>query len=118
MTPARKTATPAKKSGSRTSDWLSSSVMSTAGGLAFVGDTERYVRAFDTETGDVLWRTRLTTKISEWPTSYGVDGRQYIAIITGLHAHCRAVRIAQPLQPEIVWPEAGTAVFVFALPEN
>lgn len=97
---------------------LSSSVMSTAGGLAFVGDTERYIRAFDTETGDVLWRTRLTTKISGWPMSYGVDGRQYIAIITGLDAHGWIARVARPLQPEIVWPMAGTAVFVFALPEN
>ena len=96
---------------------LSSSVLSTAGGLVFVGDTERYIRAFDAETGDVLWRSRLTTKISGWPISYSVGGRQYVAIITGLDAHGWIARVARPLQPEIVWPRAGTAVFVFALPE-
>ena len=50
--------------------------------------------------------------------SYSAGGRQYIAIVTGLDAHGWIARVARPLQPEIVWPQAGTAVFVFALPEE
>ena len=35
------------------------SVLTTATGLAFVGDVDRYFRALDVRTGDVLWETRL-----------------------------------------------------------
>jgi alcohol dehydrogenase (cytochrome c) len=97
---------------------LSSSVMTTAGGLVFVGDTDRYIRAHDAETGELLWRTRLTTKVSGWPMTYSVDGRQYLAVITGVDAHNWISTVSRDLAPQSVWPIAGTAVFVFALPEN
>ena len=34
-------------------------VLSTAGGVAFVGDLDRHFRAFDAKTGQILWDTRL-----------------------------------------------------------
>ena len=95
-----------------------SSLLTTAGGLAFVGDVDRYVRAFDIETGEVLWRQRLTTKVSGFPISYQVGGRQYLAFITGLDSHNWISTVTRDLNPEIVWPRAGTAVFVYALRED
>ena len=34
-------------------------ILTTAGGLAFAGDLDRYFRAYDVRTGQVLWETRL-----------------------------------------------------------
>src|SRR5690606_19388115 len=36
-------------------------ILSTDGGLVFAGDLDRYFTAFNAETGDVVWRTRLST---------------------------------------------------------
>ena len=53
--------------------------LSTAGGVVFIGDLDRYVRALDVKTGQVLWQTRLGTSAQGYPVSFSVDGRQYIA---------------------------------------
>jgi alcohol dehydrogenase (cytochrome c) len=54
-------------------------VISTAGGIAIVGDIDRYVRAHDVQTGKVLWQTRLGTSAQGVPITHSVDGKQYIA---------------------------------------
>ena len=41
--------------------------LSTAGGLVFIGDLDRYVRAHDAKTGQVLWQTRLGTSAQGYP---------------------------------------------------
>ena len=41
--------------------------LSTAGGLVFIGDLDRYVRALDAKTGQVLWQTRLGTSAQGYP---------------------------------------------------
>ena len=47
------------------------------------------------------------------------DGVMYLSMPGSLvQAHGWIARVARLLQPEIVWPLAGTAVFVFALPED
>jgi quinoprotein glucose dehydrogenase len=57
--------------------------MVTAGGLAFIGATDdNRFRAFETETGKLLWESRLPATASSGPISYrGRDGRQYVAIV-------------------------------------
>jgi quinoprotein glucose dehydrogenase len=60
----------------------------TAGGLLFVGaTTDKYFRAFDTETGKELWRTRLETTANATPMSYKLDTNspQYIVVAAGGH---------------------------------
>ena len=57
--------------------------LTTAGGLAFVGDHNRWFRAYDVETGHVLWESRLGTSVQGFPISYEVDGVQYVAVPTG-----------------------------------
>ena len=74
---------------------LASPAMTTAGGLVFVGDTDRYMYAFDAATGKVLWKSpRMLTKLSGSPVTYTAGGRQYVAFVTGvgraqLDFHCR-----------------------------
>ncbi|HVS24966.1 MAG TPA: PQQ-binding-like beta-propeller repeat protein, partial [Gammaproteobacteria bacterium] len=51
-------------------------VLSTAGGLAFVGDLDRHFRAFDARTGAMLWETRLGTSVQGFPVSFSVGNKQ------------------------------------------
>ena len=89
-------------------------VLTTGGGLAFAGDVDRWFRAFDAATGDVLWETRLGTSVQGFPVSYGVDGTQYVAVSTGLGGGSPR-RVPALLSPDIVHPDTGNALYVFAL---
>jgi alcohol dehydrogenase (cytochrome c) len=93
------------------------SVLTTAGGIAFVGDVDRMFKAFDVRTGRLLWQTRLATSVQGFPISYRVGGRQYIAVTTGLGGG--SIRtVPSVLAPEIRVPQSGHALYVFALPEK
>ena len=50
-------------------------VLSTAGGVAFVGDMDRVFRAIDVKTGKVLWETRLGTSVQGFPLTFSIDGQ-------------------------------------------
>ncbi len=91
------------------------STLTTAGGLVFAGDADRYYRAFDVETGEVLWETRLGAKAHGYPITYEAGGRQFIAVPAALGGAFRSLTAA--LTPEIFQPEGGNALYVFALPE-
>ena len=89
-------------------------VLSTAGDLAFAGDLDRRFRAFDVRTGEVLWQARLGTSVQGFPISFAVDGKQYIAVATGLGGGSpRAAPRA--LAPDVHHPQTGNALYVFAL---
>ncbi len=90
------------------------SALTTAGGLVFVGDLDRYFRAFDVETGEILWEQRLGQAGHGYPITYAVGGRQYVAVPTGLGLF-RIVSAS--LSPEIFAPQGGNAIYVFALPD-
>ncbi|MBN1236984.1 MAG: PQQ-binding-like beta-propeller repeat protein, partial [Gammaproteobacteria bacterium] len=92
-------------------------VLSTGGGLAFVGDLDRELKAVDVDTGDVLWRTRLGTSVQGFPLSFSVDGRQYVAVTTGLGGGSPRL-VPQLLTPEIRHPSTGNALYVYALPSR
>ena len=89
-------------------------VLTTAGGLVFAGDVDRFVRAFDSMTGELLWETRLGTSVQGFPVAYGVDGAQYIAVPAGLGGGSPR-RVPQLLSPEIRHPDSGNALYVFTL---
>ena len=56
----------------------------TAGGLIFIGATaDETFRAFDKETGKILWKTRLPFGGNASPSTYMVNGRQYVVISAG-----------------------------------
>jgi alcohol dehydrogenase (cytochrome c) len=93
-------------------------VMTTAGGLVFSGGTfDRYFRAFDAATGRILWQHRTNSGITGVPTSFEVDGRQYIAVQSGwgVDAQGMTARIDRARGTETIVPQGGV-VWVFALP--
>jgi alcohol dehydrogenase (cytochrome c) len=59
------------------------SLMTTGGGLVFGGDVSGNFRAFDQDTGKVLWTTNLGSAVNGFPVSYRANGRQYVAVSTG-----------------------------------
>ncbi len=89
-------------------------LVSTAGGLVFGGDVTRRFTAFDDETGEILWQTILNARISGGAISYGVDGRQYIAVSTGGGGTYEAMNL-NPEAP-LEGPVGSPTLFVFALP--
>ena len=82
-------------------------LVTTGGGLVFGGDGNGRFRAFDQESGEVLWEINLGSPVSGFPITYAVDGRQYVAAST-------STRISG-LTPDLR-PSAGNNLFVFALP--
>ena len=91
--------------------------LSTAGGLVFAGDLDRYFRAYDVRNGEVLWQTRLGTSVQGFPVSYEVDGEQYIAMSSGLGGGSPRI-IPRAVSPEIQHPQTGNALYVFKLPSR
>ncbi|MDP7692179.1 MAG: PQQ-binding-like beta-propeller repeat protein, partial [Vicinamibacterales bacterium] len=92
--------------------------LTTGGGLVFVGDWDRYVFAYDAESGAELWQTRLPHMTNGFPITYAVDGTQYVAIGTGqsIGGSSWATIIPSELLPEKKNPRASGGIFVFALP--
>jgi alcohol dehydrogenase (cytochrome c) len=91
------------------------SVLTTAGGLVFVGDLHRYFMALDAKTGDVLWRIPLGSPVTGYPISYAVGGRQYVAV--GVGGGSAGTRHLAQLYPEIQVQHGNSMLFVFSLPE-
>ena len=89
-------------------------VLSTAGGVAFVGDLDRRFRAVDVRTGEELWQTRLGTSVQGFPVSFQIDGTQYIAVSTGLGGGSPRLGPSS-LAPEIHYPRSGNGLHVFRL---
>jgi len=61
----------------------------TAAGLVFIGAAmDDFLRAFDIETGEELWKGRLPAGGQATPMTYRIspDGRQYVVIAAGGHA--------------------------------
>jgi quinoprotein glucose dehydrogenase len=56
----------------------------TASGVLFIGATiyDRKFRAFDAETGKLLWQAELPYAGTATPSTYMIDGRQYVVIAT------------------------------------
>lgn len=61
----------------------SSAALATGGGLVFLGTLDHTFKAFDDATGDVLWQVDTGDIPAAFPITYAVDGKQYIAIVTG-----------------------------------
>ena len=93
------------------------SIISTAGGVGFVGDFDRVFKAFDVKTGKTLWDTRLGTGVQGFPVTYSVDGEQFVAVTTGTQGGSPVQKPRTMLQ-EVHRSETGQAVYVFALPKK
>ncbi|MBM61431.1 MAG: ATP-binding protein [Acidobacteria bacterium] len=87
------------------------SLVTTGGGLVFGGDANGRFRAFDQQTGEVLWEINLGSPVAGYPISFAVGERQYVAVATGTGAG-----INLRMTPELT-PSRGNNLFVFALPD-
>ncbi|MFH5883914.1 PQQ-binding-like beta-propeller repeat protein [Halalkalibaculum sp. DA3122] len=75
----------------------------TASGLLFIaGTSDGKFRAFDKETGELLWETTLPAAAFATPSTYEVDGKQYIVVA------CGGTKLGTP---------GGDSYVAFALPE-
>ena len=76
----------------------------TASGLLFISATvyDRKIRAFDSHTGKLLWEADLPFAGNATPSTYMIDGKQYVVIA------CSSAR--DPKSPQ------GSAYVAFALP--
>ena len=59
------------------------SALATAGDLVFWGDLNRRFRAFDADTGKVLWESILGGMVMTSTITYSVNGKQYVLVNTG-----------------------------------
>ena len=91
--------------------------LSTAGGVVFIGDLDRQFRALDVKTGEVLWSARLSTAVQGFPVSFAANGKQYIAVTTGVGGGSPRV-VPRTITPEINPPSSGHTLFVFELPKR
>ena len=93
-------------------------MLATGGGVVFSGGTnDRMFRAFDATTGAVLWEFPTNSGVIGQPTSFTIDGRQYVAVQSGWGIDARAMQsrlngLFPGEYPEV--PEGG-AVWVFGL---
>jgi alcohol dehydrogenase (cytochrome c) len=88
-------------------------LLATAGGLVFHGDMSRRFRAFDAESGARLWETILGGNVSVSTITYAVDGRQYVAVMTG--NNLKVPELSQVV-PQLETPPEHNAIYVFGLP--
>lgn len=76
--------------------------VATAGGVVFIGaTTDKYLRAFDSRTGEEIWNARLPYTANATPATYRLrpDARQFVVVASGGHG----------------WSEPGDALVAFAL---
>ena len=58
-------------------------ILATAGGLVFAGEGNGRFRAYDAKDGKVLWTFNAGAGVNAPPSSYAVDGKQYIVVAAG-----------------------------------
>jgi alcohol dehydrogenase (cytochrome c) len=63
---------------------LFSGIVATKGGVVFTGDQRGRFLAFDSKTGKELWKFQTGSGINASPITYELDGKQYVAILSGL----------------------------------
>jgi len=62
---------------------MTGSALATAGGIVFGGTADREFFALNSDSGALLWQTRLNGDVSGAPITFEVNGRQYLAITAG-----------------------------------
>lgn len=100
----------------RTPSPINTAALTTAGGLVFAGDWDRHMYAYNAQSGDILWQTRLPTSTQGFPISYLANGKQYVAIPVGGGGSSWSTTLPRELAPSIRRPRNGNSLHVFALP--
>ena len=93
---------------------FSGGMLSTAGGVVFHGDIKGWFKALDAKTGKTLWKFNAGSGISAAPMTYVLDGKQYVAVVSGRTFSIPAFFGALGERMVAASPEGGT-LYVFAL---
>ena len=91
---------------------MCASTLATGGDLVFAGKPTGEFVALDARTGELLWQFQCGSGHHSSPTTYSVDGRQYIAVPVGWGGW------AEGFLPGMLGAGHGSALIVFALPES
>jgi alcohol dehydrogenase (cytochrome c) len=89
-----------------------SGTLATGGGLIFLGLADGTVAAYDDVTLAELWKTNVGTGFSAPPMTFEVNGRQYVAIASGLYTVGK-LQIANT--PELKEQRNATVLYVFGM---
>ena len=93
-------------------------ILSTAGNLLFAGGTNDHMfRAFDASNGSVLWEYPTLSGITAPPSTWSVDGTQYVGVVSGWGVDAeRKQGVFRTIIPgyDVHVPQGG-AIYVFAL---
>jgi alcohol dehydrogenase (cytochrome c) len=87
-------------------------MLTTAGGLVFTGFTDGTFAAYDDTTLQQLWKINVGTGFDAPPMTFEVNGKQYVAILSGLS---RIARSRHDFTPELKNERNQTMLFVFGL---
>lgn len=93
-------------------------MLATGGNLVFTGGTnDRKFHAFDATTGTLLWEFPTSSGVIGQPSTFAIDGTQYVAVQSGWGVDSRSMQrrldgLMPGRFPEV--PEGG-AVWVFAV---
>jgi alcohol dehydrogenase (cytochrome c) len=93
-------------------------VLATGGGVLFMGGTnDRYFRAFDASNGKTLWEFRTGSGVTGVPSSFQIDGKQYIAVQSGWGVDAARMQARLNLARPWEFPDVpqGGSVWVFAV---
>lgn len=110
-------------------------ILSTAGGLLFIGQPDGNLLGLDADSGNELWRFQTGAAISASPIAYEVDGEQYVAVYAGgtsipysdaprgdflwaFKVGGKVPQAATPTPPQVRRPVSGSAVEGAALPNR
>ena len=85
--------------------------LATGGNVVFFGDLERRLRAFDAETGEVLWETIMGSQITGFPVTYMAGGKQYVTVPVGGASIMQLSNWA----PELEAPLGSNVLVTFAI---
>ena len=94
---------------------VTASALATAGNIVFGGTADRRLFALDTESGDLLWETRLNGDISGAPVTFEVNGQQYLAVGAGGRI---GMTTSYARFTETTIPQGSGVMWVFALPKE
>ena len=89
-------------------------MMTTKSNLLFHGDIKGVFKAVDAKTGKTLWKFNTGSGITAAPMTYTLDGKQYIAVVSGRTLSIPAFFGALGEKMVAASPEGGT-MYVFAL---
>jgi lanthanide-dependent methanol dehydrogenase len=91
--------------------------LATAGDVVFYGTFDRWFRALDAWTGEVLWEYETDTGIIAPPMTYlGADGRQYVAVLSGPGGWAGSI-VSVPIDPRDQTADKGFVNAMQDLPQ-